>query len=58
MVGATHWEQTGENLKDVWAEFSTLRWAVIVMSVISKHTQARSNLQLKTQPRQGTLIKG
>jgi hypothetical protein len=41
----------GDNLKAVRANFSTLSWAVFVMSAISKHTQACPFLELKTRPR-------
>jgi hypothetical protein len=41
----------GENLKFVWDEFSTLSLAVLVMSVIARHSQARPCLELKTRPR-------
>jgi hypothetical protein len=42
---------TGENLKVVWAKFSTLSLAVFVMSIIAWYRQTRSYLKLKTQPR-------
>ncbi len=37
----------GDNLKAVWAEFSTLSLAVFVISVNECHTQARPRLELK-----------
>ncbi len=36
MLGAR--ELTGENLKDVWAEFSTLSYAVLVKNVIARYS--------------------
>jgi len=39
----------GDNLKVVPAECSTLCWVVFVASVITRHAQARSHLELKTQ---------
>jgi hypothetical protein len=51
--GENHWQWrvakklTGEKLKVVWAEFSTLSQAVFVMSVNAWHIQARSHLELK-----------
>jgi hypothetical protein len=42
---------TLNNLKVVWAEFSTLSLAVFVVSATVCHRQARPNLKLKTQPR-------
>jgi len=41
----------GENLKVVWAEFSTLSLAAFVKSVIARHRQEWLHLELKTQPR-------
>ncbi len=41
----------GENIKVVWAKFSTLSWAVFGMHVIAWHTHACPHLELKTQPR-------
>jgi hypothetical protein len=38
----------GENLKVARAKFSTLSWAVFVISKIARHTQARPRLELKT----------
>ncbi len=40
----------GENLKVVWAKFSTLSQAVFVMNVMTWHRQARPCLELKTRP--------
>ncbi len=40
---------TGENLKVVLSEFSTLSWAVFVMNTMARRTQARPHLELKTQ---------
>ncbi len=40
----------GENLKIVWAEFSTLSQAVFVTSAIASHVRACPHLQLKTVP--------
>jgi hypothetical protein len=40
----------GESLKVVWAEFSTLSYAVFVMSVFAWHAKACPHLELKTQP--------
>ncbi len=42
---------TGENLKVVWAECSTLSLAVLVMSVTARYRQTRSHLKFKTRPR-------
>ncbi len=42
---------TEENLKVVWAEFSTLSLAVFVKSKIASHRQAHPCLELKTQPK-------
>jgi len=42
---------TGDDLKVVCAEFSTLSQAVFVMSVIKLHRQARPRLELRTRPR-------
>ena len=42
---------TGVNLKAVWAEFSTLSWAVFVLTVTACHRQARPRLEFKTRPR-------
>ncbi len=42
---------TGENLKVVWAKFSTLSQAVFVLREIVQQRQARPRLELKTQPR-------
>ncbi len=44
-------KRTGENLKVVWAEFSTLSLAVLVMSVTARYRQACPHLNLKTRPR-------
>ncbi len=42
---------TGDTLKVVWAEFSTLSLAVFCfMSVIAWYRQAHPHLELKTQP--------
>jgi hypothetical protein len=41
----------GENIKVVWAKFSTLSWAVLVMSTIVWHIQTRPHLELKNRPR-------
>ncbi len=41
----------GDSQKVVWAEFSTLSLAVFVVNEIAWHTQARSSLELKTQPK-------
>ncbi len=48
-----HWapKLKGNNLKVVCAEFSTLSWAVFVMSVIAWHTHASPHLELKTLSR-------
>jgi len=40
----------GESPKVVWAEFSTLSWAVFVMSVIAWLRQEHTYRDLKTQP--------
>jgi hypothetical protein len=40
----------GENLRVFWAEFSTLSQTVFVMSVITRHAQICSHLELKTRP--------
>ena len=37
---------TGDNLKDVWAKFSTLSLAVFVWNVIEWHRQERSHIVL------------
>jgi hypothetical protein len=42
---------TGENLKVVWAKFSTLSWAVFIMSAIARYGSTRNHLKLKTRPR-------
>ncbi len=42
---------TGDGLKLVWAEFSTLSQAVFVISVIAWHTLAHPHLELKAQPK-------
>ncbi len=42
---------TGENLKVVWAEFSTLSLVVFIMNVISLSRHVRPHLELKTRPR-------
>ncbi len=42
---------TRDNLKVVWAKFSTLSLAVIVMIVIPRHIQAIPHLELKAWPR-------
>jgi hypothetical protein len=42
---------TGENLKVIWAKFSSLILAVLVSSVIAWYRQARPHLELKTWPR-------
>ncbi len=43
---------TGENLKAVWAEFSTFKLGCFVMYAIAQHIQqAHPNLELKTRPR-------
>jgi hypothetical protein len=42
---------TGENLKVVWAKFSTLSEAVFAMCVIARQSQARPHLEMKTRPR-------
>ncbi len=44
-------ELTGDNLKVAWDKFSTLSWAVFVISVIAWQTQARPHLELKIQSR-------
>ncbi len=41
----------GENLKVVWAEFSTLSWAVLQNVYNSWPVQAWPSLDLKTRPR-------
>jgi hypothetical protein len=41
---------TGDNLKVVWAEFSTLSWAVFVLNEIAWPGQVRPHLELKTLP--------
>jgi len=41
----------GENLKVVWAEFSTLSYAVLQNVYNSLPTQTQPSLDLKTQPR-------
>jgi hypothetical protein len=41
----------GNNLKVVWADFSTLSLAVFVLSVIEWNTKARLHLELKTRSR-------
>jgi hypothetical protein len=40
----------GDNLKVVWAEFSTLSKAVFVMSAITWHIQEHPHLELKIRP--------
>ncbi len=45
---------TGENLKVVWAKFSTLSQAVFIIGVTAQHTQARPHLELKTRPQVST----
>ncbi len=40
----------GENLKVVWAEFSTLSWVVLVYCVVSAWHGMQPLLELKTQP--------
>ncbi len=40
-----------DNLKVVWAEFSTLSWAVFAMSLIAKYRLTGPHLKLKTWPR-------
>jgi len=42
---------TGESLKVVWTEFSTLSQAVFIVIAIPWHTQARPHLKVKTRPR-------
>jgi hypothetical protein len=42
---------TGENLKLVWAEFSTLSQAVLMMCLLLIYADACLHLKLKTQPR-------
>ncbi len=42
---------TGESLKVVWTEFSTLSQAVFIVIAIQRHTQARPHLKVKTRPR-------
>jgi hypothetical protein len=46
-----HKNWTGENLKVVWAENSTLSSVVFALSVNAWHTQPRTHLELKTRPR-------
>ncbi len=46
---------TGDNLKVVCAEFTTLSYGVFVMSVITIQRQARRHLQLQTRPMFGPL---
>jgi hypothetical protein len=41
----------GDILKVVWTEFSTLRYAVFVISVTEWHGPACPHLELKTQSR-------
>jgi hypothetical protein len=41
---------TGENLKVVWAEFSTLSQAVLQNVYNSRPVQTRPSLDLKTRP--------
>jgi hypothetical protein len=41
----------GENLKLVWAEFSTLSWAVLKMCTKLMYVDARTRLWLKTRAR-------
>jgi hypothetical protein len=41
----------GENLKVVWAEFSTLSWAVLQNVHNTSPIQTRPSLDLKTRPR-------
>jgi hypothetical protein len=41
----------GENLKVVWAEFSTLSQVVFVISVTVFHRKGQLHPDLKTQPR-------
>jgi hypothetical protein len=41
----------GENLKVIWAKFSTLSWSVFDMSVIAWHLKARPLLELKIRHR-------
>jgi hypothetical protein len=42
---------TGDNLKVLWAKFSTISQAVLVMSVIARHIQSRPHLDLNTRPK-------
>jgi hypothetical protein len=46
---------TGDNLKVVCAEFTTVRYGVFVMSVMTIQRQAHPHLQLQTWPRFGPL---
>jgi hypothetical protein len=41
----------GENLKVVWAEFSTLSWAILLFIAHIMSIYARPCLELKTEPR-------
>ncbi len=41
----------GENLKVVWAKFSTLSWAVLIISATAWYRQKRQHFKLKTQLR-------
>jgi hypothetical protein len=41
----------GENLKVIWAKFSTLSWPVFDMSMIAWHLKARPLLELKIRHR-------
>ncbi len=42
---------TGEKLKVVWAEFSTLSLAVLIMRATAWHRQTHPHAKLKTRPR-------
>jgi hypothetical protein len=42
---------SGDNLKLVWAEFSTISWAVLKMCMKLMYVDAQPSLWLKTRPR-------
>jgi hypothetical protein len=44
-------KRMGENLKVVWAEFSSCKFGCFITYAIAQHTQARSSLELKTWPK-------
>ncbi len=48
-------KQMGENLKLVWAEFSTLSLSVSMMCMVLIYLDARPHLALKTRPRFSTV---